>query len=150
MLSRSDAPEVDIDYFFAQVSVEDKLVDFKPTCGNILSGVGPAAIEMGLIAPQGDVTRIRVRSVNTGAMVEAVVSTPEGRVSYEGTAKVDGVPGSSAPIYLNFMDVVGSATGGAFAHRIPARCDRRDRSDLHGCRDADCDRAGFRFRADGI
>ena len=48
MLSRSDMPEVDIDYFFAQVSVEEKLVDFKPTCGNILSGVGPAAIEMGL------------------------------------------------------------------------------------------------------
>jgi len=111
MLSRSDMPEVDIDYFFAQVSVEEKLVDFKPTCGNILSGVGPAAIEMGLIEPQGDVTRIRVRSVNTGAMVEAVVSTPNGRVSYEGTAQIDGVPGSSAPIYLNFMDVVGSATG---------------------------------------
>lgn len=111
MLSRSAAEGCDIDYFFAQVSVEDGLVDFKPTCGNILSGVGPAALEMGLIAPQGEVTRIRIRSVNTGAKVEAVVRTPGGRVDYAGEAAIDGVPGTAAPIYLNFMDVVGSATG---------------------------------------
>lgn len=111
MLSRSQTNDCDIDYFFAQVSVEDGQVDFKPTCGNILSGVGPAAVEMGLIAPQGDVTRIRIRSVNTEARVEAVVQTPGGRVEYGGAASIDGVPGHAAPIYLNFMDVVGSATG---------------------------------------
>ncbi len=111
MLSVSQTEGCDIDYFFAQVGVEDGLVDFKPTCGNILSGVGPAAIEMGLIAPQGDVTRVRIHSVNTGAKVEAVVSTPDGAVRYEGTAAIDGVPGTSAPVFLNFMDVVGSATG---------------------------------------
>lgn len=111
MLSRSETSDCDIDYFFAQVSVEDGLVDFKPTCGNILSGVGPAALEMGLIAPQGDVTRIRIHSVNTGAKVEAVERTPGGRVAYAGEAAIDGVPGTAAPIYLNFMDVVGSATG---------------------------------------
>ncbi|MEH7829939.1 4-oxalomesaconate tautomerase [Gemmobacter denitrificans] len=111
MLSRSETPGCDIDYFFAQVSVEDGLVDFKPTCGNILSGVGPAALEMGLIAPQGDVTRIRIRSVNTEARVEAVVQTPGGRVEYAGSSMIDGVPGTAAPVYLNFMDVVGSATG---------------------------------------
>ena len=111
MLSRSEVEGCDIDYFFAQVSVEDGLVDFKPTCGNILSGVGPAAVEMGLIAPQGDVTRIRIRSVNTGAKVEAVVRTPGGSVEYAGDATIDGVPGTAAPIYLNFMDVVGSVTG---------------------------------------
>ncbi len=111
MLSASEAEDSDIDYFFAQVSVEDGLVDFKPTCGNILSGVGPAAVEMGLIVPQGDVTRIRIRSVNTGAKVEAVVRTPGGQVDYAGDAAIDGVPGTAAPVYLNFMDVVGSATG---------------------------------------
>lgn len=111
MLSRSQTNDCDIDYFFAQVSVEDGQVDFKPTCGNILSGVGPAAVEMGLIAPQGDVTRIRIRSVNTEARVEAVVQTPGGRVEYGGAAAIDGVPGHAAPVYLNFMDVVGSATG---------------------------------------
>jgi 4-oxalomesaconate tautomerase len=111
MLSKSETEGCDIDYFFAQVGVEDGLVDFKPTCGNILSGVGPAAIEMGLIAPQGDVTRIRVHSVNTGAKVEAIVRTPNGEVTYEGDAAIDGVPGTAAPIYLNFMEVVGSVTG---------------------------------------
>lgn len=111
MLSRSEVEGCDIDYFFAQVSVEDGLVDFKPTCGNILSGVGPAALEMGLIAPQGDVTRVRIRSVNTGAKVEAVVRTPGGEVEYDGDAAIDGVPGTAAPIFLNFMDVVGSSTG---------------------------------------
>lgn len=111
MLSRSETPGCDIDYFFAQVGVENGLVDFKPTCGNILSGVGPAALEMGLIEPQGDVTRIRIRSVNTEARVEAVVKTPGGQVEYAGDAAIDGVPGTAAPIYLNFMDVVGSATG---------------------------------------
>ena len=111
MLSRSEVEGCDIDYFFAQVSVEDGLVDFKPTCGNILSGVGPAALEMGLIAAEGDVTRIRIRSVNTGAKVEAVVRTPGGQVAYEGDAAIDGVPGTAAPVYLNFMDVVGSSTG---------------------------------------
>jgi 4-oxalomesaconate tautomerase len=111
MLSRSEAPDADIDYFFAQVSVEDRLVDFKPTCGNILAGVGPAAIEMGLMAPQGDVTRVRIRSVNTEARVEAIIQTPGGMVEYDGSAAIDGVPGTAAPVFLNFMGVVGSATG---------------------------------------
>lgn len=111
MLSRSSDPDADVDYFFAQVSVEDRIVDFKPTCGNILSGVGPAALEMGLVAPTGDTTSVRVLSVNTGARVEAVVETPGGRVRYDGAAAIDGVPGTAAPIYLNFMDVVGSSTG---------------------------------------
>jgi 4-oxalomesaconate tautomerase len=115
MLSLSDTPGCDVDYFFAQVSVEDGLVDFKPTCGNILSGVGPAAVEMGLIAPQGDVTRIRIHSVNTGAKVEAIIQTPGGQVEYEGSAALDGVPGTAAPIFLNFMDVVGSVTGSLLA-----------------------------------
>lgn len=111
MLSRSDDPGADIDYFFAQVSVLDRTVDFKPTCGNILSAVGPAAIEMGLIQPRGNETRIRVLSTNTGARIEAVVQTPGGVVTYDGDAAIDGVPGTAAPVYLNFMDVVGSTCG---------------------------------------
>ena len=72
MLSISDDEWADIDYFFAQVSVETKQVDFKPTCGNILTGVGPAAIEMGLIDAQADVTEVKIRAVNTGAKFLAV------------------------------------------------------------------------------
>lgn len=111
MLSVSEDDWADVDYFFAQVSVTDGLVDFKPTCGNILSGVGPAAIEMGLI-PAGDgETRVKIRAVNTGAQVEAVVQTPGGVVEYEGDAAIDGVPGTAAPVMLNFRGVVGNATG---------------------------------------
>ena len=111
MLSRSNDDWADIDYFFAQVSVEERLVDFKPTCGNILSGVGPAALEMGLIAPTGDVTEIKIHAVNTGARVVAQVQTPGGKLEYSGSAEIAGVPGAAAPIALNFMGVVGSSTG---------------------------------------
>ncbi|WP_420392242.1 4-oxalomesaconate tautomerase [Acuticoccus sp.] len=111
MLSRSDDPAADIDYFFAQVAVTERQVDFRPTCGNILSGVGPAAIEMGLHPAVDGETRVRILSVNTGARIEAIVRTPDGRVTYEGDAVIDGVPGTAAPILLNFQDVVGSSCG---------------------------------------
>lgn len=111
MLSRSDDDWADVDYFFAQVSVEEQLVDFKPTCGNILTGVGPAAIEMGLISGQDGETTVKIHAVNTGAKVVSVVQTPGGVVSYEGETQIDGVPGSSAPVALQFMDTVGGATG---------------------------------------
>ncbi|MEN8895037.1 MAG: PrpF domain-containing protein, partial [Yoonia sp.] len=111
MLSKSDDDWADIDYFFAQVSVEDRTVDFKPTCGNILSGVGPAAIEMGLMAPTDAQTTVNIRAINTGARVVATVQTPGGAVSYEGSAAIDGVPGTSAPVALQFMDTIGGATG---------------------------------------
>ena len=111
MLSRSDDDWADIDYFFAQVGVEDRLVDYKPTCGNILSGVGPAAIEMGLLEAADGITTINIHAVNTGARVVASVHTPHGVVQYDGDAVIDGVPGTAAPIGLAFMDLVGSATG---------------------------------------
>lgn len=114
MLSKSEEDWADVDYFFAQVSVEDRLVDFKPTCGNILVGVGPAAIEMGLVEAAGDVTEVKIRAVNTGARVVAKVRTSGGAVDYEGDAAIDGVPGTSAPVELMFMDVVGGATGTLF------------------------------------
>ncbi|MGR3570186.1 4-oxalomesaconate tautomerase [Brevirhabdus sp.] len=111
MLSPSDDAWADVDYFFAQVSVEDRQVDFKPTCGNILSGVGPAALEMGLLAPTGDLTEVKIRAVNTGARVLARVQTPGGVLSYDGDTEIAGVPGTGAPVALNFMGVVGSSTG---------------------------------------
>ncbi|MEM8569954.1 MAG: 4-oxalomesaconate tautomerase [Pseudomonadota bacterium] len=111
MLSKSNENWADVDYFFAQVSVEDGLVDFKPTCGNILSGVGPAALEMGIMEASGDVTEVRIRAVNTGARVIAKVATPGGGVEYQGGVHIDGVPGTAAAIELAFMDVAGSSTG---------------------------------------
>lgn len=111
MLSQSDEPDVDVDYFFAQVAVEKRLVDYGPSCGNILVGVGPAAIEMGLVPVTGDETRLRIRAVNTGSLVESVVQTTGGAVRYDGDTAIDGVPGTAAPVALNFMEVVGSRTG---------------------------------------
>lgn len=112
MLSRSQHPEADVDYFFAQVG--DTAVDFGPTCGNILAGVGPAAIEMGLVAANGHLTPVRINCVNTGALVQAAVRTADGAVIYDGAARIDGVPGTAAPIMLDFMGVVGSQTGQLF------------------------------------
>lgn len=111
MLSPSDDSEADVDYFFAQVAVEERLVDYGPTCGNILVGVGPAAIEMGLIPVAGEETKLRIRAVNIGAQIEAVVQTPDGQVRYDGDVAIDGVPGTAAPVALNFLDVVGSRCG---------------------------------------
>ena len=111
MLSRSEDSWADVDYFFAQVSVEDRLVDFKPTCGNILSGVGPAAIEMGLVDADDGETTVKIRAVNTEARVAAVIQTPGRKVRYDGVAQIDGVPGTAAPVALQFMETVGGVTG---------------------------------------
>ncbi len=111
MLSRSEDDWADVDYFFAQVAVEERAVDYRPTCGNILSGVGPAALEMGLVPVTGAETRVRIRAVNTGARIESVVQTPEGVPLYDGNAEIAGVPGSAAPVTLKFSEVAGGVTG---------------------------------------
>ncbi|MEM7259694.1 MAG: PrpF domain-containing protein, partial [Pseudomonadota bacterium] len=112
MLSISEDPAADIDYFFAQVSVEDRLVDYRPTCGNILSGVGPAAIEMGLLPATDGQTEVRIRAVNTGAYITACVQTPGGVVNYEGDVAIAGAPGTAAPVTLSFSGICGSCTSG--------------------------------------
>lgn len=111
MLSKSEDDWADIDYFFAQVSVEDGAVDFKPTCGNILSAVGAAALEMGLHPIDDGTTEIKVRAVNTGAKIVACISTPNREITYDGDTAIDGVPGTASKVELNFMDVAGSSTG---------------------------------------
>ena len=111
MLSEGSDCWADVDYFFAQVSVEEQLVDYKPTCGNMLSGVGPAAIEMGIVNARDGETEVKIHAVNVGARIVAHVKTDVDGVVYDGDVGIDGVPGTAAPIQLNFMDVVGSATG---------------------------------------
>ena len=111
ILSKSPDPEIDIDYLFAQVSVLDSLVDYKPTCGNMLTAVGPAAVEMGLMPANEALTTVRVRAVNTGAKIVVKVRTSNGQVIYDGNARIDGVPGSAAPVEMQFLNVAGSSTG---------------------------------------
>ncbi|RUV67676.1 MULTISPECIES: 4-oxalomesaconate tautomerase [unclassified Mesorhizobium] len=104
----------DVDYLFAQVRVDQQIVDMSPNCGNMLAAVGPFAIEAGLVPVQGPTTLIRIHNVNTGKLIEAEVPTPNGSVSYLGDAAIDGVPGSAAPIALTFMDAAGARTGQLF------------------------------------
>lgn len=114
IVSKSIDPDIDVDFLFAQVAVDKPLVDTSPNCGNILAGIGPFAIERGLVKPQEGSTTLRVKTLNTGTVAELVVSTPGGVVSYEGDARIDGVPGTSAPILVNFLDVAGSICGRLF------------------------------------
>ncbi|MEM8935193.1 MAG: 4-oxalomesaconate tautomerase [Pseudomonadota bacterium] len=111
ILSPSDHPNADVDYLFLQVVVDKAEVSDSQPCGNILAGVGPWAIENGLITPRNDITPIRIRTVNNGSMAVAHIQTPQGKVDYEGDARIDGVPGTAAPIPLNFLDVAGSNCG---------------------------------------
>ncbi|MDD9980296.1 MAG: 4-oxalomesaconate tautomerase [Gammaproteobacteria bacterium] len=107
----SPARGVDVDYQFAQVLTEQAVVDVSPSCGNILAGVGPFAIERGMVEAADGETRVRIRMVNTGGVVEAVVQTPGGHVRYDGDVAIDGVPGSGAPVYLNLQQCTGTRTG---------------------------------------
>ncbi|MEZ5838434.1 MAG: 4-oxalomesaconate tautomerase [Geminicoccaceae bacterium] len=111
MLSPSEREDCDVDYFFAQVAVDKREVDYRPTCGNILCGVGPAAIEMGMVPAADGETLVRIHAVNTGAVIEARVQTPAGNVAYEGNFEIAGVPGTAAPLRLDFLETVGSVTG---------------------------------------
>ncbi len=107
----SSHPEADVDYFFAQVKVTERVVDTAPNCGNMLSAVGPFAIESGLVLPTGEETMIKVHNVNTGKIIDARVLTPGGYIAYQGEAEIDGVPGTAAPVYLAFRDAIGAKTG---------------------------------------
>ena len=111
MISKSRHPDADVDYLFAQVLVNERLVDTKPNCGNMLVAVGPFAIEAGLVPARHPETTVRIFNVNTQALVEAIVQTPGGEVTYEGDAAIDGVPGTAAPVKLNFKSAIGSVTG---------------------------------------
>lgn len=110
IVAPSTDPQHEIDYLFAQVVVDRALVDTTPSCGNILAGVACFAIEEGLVLAQRGETRVRIRAVNNRADVEAVVQTPQRRVIYQGDTSIDGVPGTGAPIVLNFRNVIGSKT----------------------------------------
>jgi hypothetical protein len=111
IVSRSQRPDADLDYLFAQAAVTEPIIDTSPNCGNMLAGVGPFAIEAGMIPPTDPETRLRIHNVNTGKLIEAIVQTPNGAVAYEGTTAIDGVPGTAAPIRLSFLDAAGAKTG---------------------------------------
>src|SRR5688572_20502790 len=110
MISKSKRPEADVDYLFAQVQINENIVDTKPNCGNMLVAVGPFAIEAGLVPARNGETPVRIFNVNTQSLVEAIVQTPDGEVRYDGEAAIDGVPGTAAPVGINFKSAIGSVT----------------------------------------
>jgi hypothetical protein len=111
MISKSQRSDADVDYLFAQVQIHEKFVDTKPNCGNMLVAVGPFAIDAGLVPAKDGETPVRIYNVNTQSLVEAIVQTPGRRVEYEGNAAIDGVPGTAAPVGINFKSAIGAVTG---------------------------------------
>ena len=108
IVRRSTTPGVDLDFLFVQVQPAGDTVDSTANCGNMLAAVAPFALETGLAAAQGETTTLRVLTLNTGMQCDMTVQTPGGRVAYEGTARIDGVPGSAAPVEIAFLDTAGS------------------------------------------
>ena len=108
----SSTPGVALDFLFAQLQPDKDTVDTTPNCGNMLAAVLPFAIERGLVAVQGETTTARVLTLNTDMQCDVTVQTPGGRVAYDGDARIDGAPGASAPITINFLDTAGSVCAG--------------------------------------
>lgn len=107
----SSVPGVDIDYLFAQVVVDQPVVDVTPNCGNMLAGVAPFALEEGMIPIEDGETVVRIRMVNSDSIADATIQTPGGHVEYAGDARIDGCPGTAAPVVLSFLDTEGSVCG---------------------------------------
>jgi 4-oxalomesaconate tautomerase len=112
VVSPSARPGIDVDYLFLQVMVDQPAVTDQQNCGNILAGVGPFAVERGLVAAGGDQARVRIRMVNTDSVVTAAFPTPGGRPRYDGDTAIDGVPGTAAAIVLDFADPGDAGTDG--------------------------------------
>jgi 4-oxalomesaconate tautomerase len=111
VVSRSDRDDADVEYLFLQVWPDRPEVSDRQNCGNMLAAVGPFAIEQGLVPAAGDLTPVRIWMRNTQTLATASVQTPGGQVRYDGTARIDGVPGTHAPIPIEFADVAGSTCG---------------------------------------
>ncbi|MGH8033351.1 MAG: 4-oxalomesaconate tautomerase [Luteimonas sp.] len=112
IVSRGAKPGVDLDFLFAQLQPGKDTVDTTPNCGNMLAAVIPFALETGLLQAQGETSTFRVLTLNTEMACDITVQTPGGRVRYGGDARIDGVPGSSAPIAIHFLDTAGSVCAG--------------------------------------
>ncbi|WP_345751602.1 4-oxalomesaconate tautomerase [Microbacterium rhizophilus] len=114
VVSPSADPDADVDYLFLQLGVDEAFVTDRQNCGNILAGIGPFAVERGLVLATGHRTSVRIRMVNTGSIATATFATPGGLVDYDGELAIDGVPGTAGAISLDFEGTAGSSTGSLF------------------------------------
>jgi 4-oxalomesaconate tautomerase len=120
VVSRSRRDGIDVDYLFLQIDVEQSIVTDVQNCGNMLAAVGPFAVERRLATPQEGETRVAIFMVNTGQVAAATVKTSGGRVLYDGDARIDGVPGTAAPVLLEFRDAAGSTCGALLPTGAPS------------------------------
>lgn len=111
VVKKSMRDDADVDYLFLQVFVDQAIVTDAQNCGNILAGVGPFAIERGLVEPDEGETEVRIFMENTGQIAVARVQVKDGEVVYEGNARIDGVPGGASPVPITFKDTAGSSCG---------------------------------------
>ncbi len=116
VVGRGTRDGVDLEFLFAQLQPDSESVDTTPNCGNMLAAVVPFAVEAGLIEPDGDTTTARVLTLNTGLTAEITIATPRGPdgrfVEYAGQTRIDGVPGTAAPVTIGFLDTEGSVCVG--------------------------------------
>jgi 4-oxalomesaconate tautomerase len=112
IVSVSQREGVALEFLFAQLQPDKDTVDTTPNCGNMLAAVVPFALETGMVRPQGDTSTYRVLTLNTDMACDITVQTPGGEVEYAGDARIDGVPGTAAPIAINFLDTAGSVCSG--------------------------------------
>jgi len=111
ILSASERKDADVNYTFGAVDINEPIVDYKANCGNISSGVGPFAIDEGLVKAKGPETVVRIYNTNTKKILKAYVSTYGGKTKYLGDYAIDGVPGRSAKILLDYSETAGAVTG---------------------------------------
>ncbi len=111
IVSRSSRPDADVDYLFAQLLPDSSEIDYFAMCGNMLSAVGPFAIERGLVPVRASTTDIRIFNINTASLIKVRVETPDGEVTYDGDHAIDGVNGTAAPLVADFSATAGGKTG---------------------------------------
>lgn len=111
IIGPSESPDADVDYTFAQVSINDRVVDYNGNCGNISSGVGPFAIDESLVKAVEPTTRVRIRNTNTDKMLYSEVQVKDGKARVKGDCAIAGVPGTGAPVLMDFASTAGAATG---------------------------------------
>ncbi|MFJ7755575.1 2-methylaconitate cis-trans isomerase PrpF family protein [Peribacillus muralis] len=114
IIKKSNSKDYEVEYTFAQISIDNQMVDFKGNCGNISSGVGPYAIEQGLVPAIEPVTTVRIFNKNTRKLITAEVEVENGQVKTEGSCSIPGVPGTGSPVYLSFNRAEGAVTGKLF------------------------------------
>jgi 4-oxalomesaconate tautomerase len=111
VVSRSKDPDADIDYLFLQTGVDEGFVTDQQNCGNILAGIGPFALERGLLHIEGSEAQVRIKMLNTDSIATATFPVLDGEPVYGGIAHIAGVPGTAAEIRLDFEATEGASCG---------------------------------------